>query len=124
MRKKKSGGKRAVEKKHRERQAARARSGFYAADWQKRYEQLGGAPVREPDRAHQWIADVVLLAMEEAMQDQGMPPEARREQIARLAAQAAKVIDPAKLAARIEALEEALEESNARTLTPPEVGTA
>jgi len=63
---KKSGGKRAVEKKHREQDAARKRGGNYAKMWRDCYVQLGPAPLGASAKAHQWLADTVLLSLEEA----------------------------------------------------------
>jgi hypothetical protein len=104
-----SGGARDVEAKHAEREAARGRPDAYARSWRRRYKALGRRP-KEAEAAHVWLASVAVLNVEEAMLDPGPPPEQRREQVGRLVEKACKALDPAKLAARISRLEEALEE--------------
>lgn len=108
MAKRASGGKRAVEAKQREQDAARGRPELYARRWARKYKALGKRP-KDPEQAHLWLASVACLAVEEAMLDPGPPPEQRREQVGRLVEKACKALDPAKLAARIGALEAALE---------------
>lgn len=103
-----SGGKRAVERKHRAREAVRGEN--YNAESLKRYARVGKVPKGKPEAAHQWLADIVLTAIHEAATDPGLPPEHRREQIGRLAAQAAKVLEPAKLSAKLAEYERALQE--------------
>lgn len=121
-RKRSSGGKRATEAKHRTREAERNRTTAYQRKWRKRYAALNGAP-KDPDRGHEWLASVMLLLIEEALSDFALPAEQRREQVGRLAAQAAKVLDPAKLNAEIDRLEHALEElQHARDLPPSSPG--
>lgn len=113
---KKSGGKRAVERKHRLREAERKRAGDYDAKWAAEYEKIGEPPA-DAERSYGWLAHVMVLTIYEAMHDVAMPPEQRREQIGRLVAQAAKVLDPAKLTEELEELERAREELiNARTV--------
>lgn len=118
-----SGGKRAAEKKRRLREAARARVtvekkstkktgpvGWSKDDFVTKAKKLGLAPVGKAERGHTYIADVVLLAIQDAINDPGPEPEQRREQIGRLVAQAAKVMEPAKLSTKLAEFERALEE--------------
>jgi len=122
------GSKRARDKVRAQRAASLIRPVTYSRRWLKRYRALGPAPQGNAERGHQWLADLALLALEEAARDPGVPPEQRREQIGRLAGQAAKVLDPAKLAERIAQLERALEQLMERTdasyLPSRETGTA
>lgn len=106
---KKSGGKRAVEKKHQ--QQAAARGPGYKKRWKEQYEALGDPP-DNPDDAHEWVARVGLKSLHETMLDMAMPPEARREQVGRLVAQVVKALDPAKKAARLADLERAVMTDN------------
>ena len=102
---KKSGGKRAVEKKHREREAANP---AYKARCMAARRRLP-APPKDP-RALAGMIPVRLayLAME-AERDPRLPPETSREQAARFWAMAGKTIDAAKLRAE---LDELIVESN------------
>jgi hypothetical protein len=95
---KKSGGKRAVEKKHDERAARRRRGGFSEKAWLARYAKMGPAPAKEADK-FVWAAELGSLAIEEAAADPGPPPEQRREQIIRGLAQLAKILPAAEIAA-------------------------
>jgi hypothetical protein len=116
--KRKSGGARRTEAKRRAKAAAFRRPLGYSDDWLARYRALGPAPIGNPVKAHQWVADLEMLAVEEAANDPGLPPEQRREQVGRLAAHAVKVLDPAKLALKLAELERALEEAqDARQVT-------
>src|SRR5437764_650294 len=114
MTKRDSGGKRAADKKRASRDAARNRAGDddYAARWSARYDEVAREAPREPAKAYAWLARVMLLAIEETMLDPGLAPEHRREQLGRLVAQGAKVIDPAQMAQRIDKLERALREAD------------
>jgi hypothetical protein len=119
-----SGGARELKRKHDERMARRRRMGFSEKDWIARYAALGPAPA-DPEKAHTWVARVCCLAIEECCADPGVPPEQRREQIGRLAAQAVKTIDPAKLAERLDRLDRAQEETDyARAIPTGETGAS
>jgi len=107
---KKSGGKRAVEKKHDERAARRRRGRWKEATWRARYA-AAEAPT-DPRQAHEHVAKMVLIALEEAASDPGPPPEQRRDQIARIAAIFAKVNDPAELMAELRELYDALKKGS------------
>lgn len=107
-----SGGKRATEKKHRERDAARNRKSDYGARWRAEYEKLG-APPSDAERAHAWLARVAVAVVKEAMQDMAMPPEQRRRDVMKFLEQASKVLDPAKLSEQLDELEQALEKLHA-----------
>lgn len=104
----KSGGARAVEKKHEEREARRRRGRFDEKAWRKRYEALP-MPAALEDR-FEWAANVAALAIAEAAADPGPPPEQRREQIVRAVAQLAKVLPSAELAAKLRRYKTAMEE--------------
>lgn len=84
---KKSGGARAVEAKHRARDARRPKG--WATRQRKAYRQAlaGKEGLERVIAAAQW-------AMDWAAQDPGMPPEYIREQVIRAAQGLAKVIDP------------------------------
>lgn len=108
--KKKSGGKRAVEKKHRERKAARKRGGTdYKAEWLKQVDALGSAP-KDPNKAHDWLARAAVMIVRATLADPGPPPEQTRRDAMKQIEQASKVMDPAKLSAELDELESALEE--------------
>ena len=111
--KKKSGGKRAGEKRRAAKAALHRRPDDYSQRWLNTYESLKDSP-RDLNQAHEWTARLLLTALAEAATDPGMTPEGRREQIGRLAAQAAKVIDPGKVSARLSALEDELREMQKR----------
>ncbi len=96
---KKSGGKRAVEKKHRDRDAERKRAaaggdyravevaGFRAA------RRRGKKPVDVLDEAIAHLRE----AMHQAAEDVALPPEQKREQISRIAEKLGKLADPKKI---------------------------
>lgn len=114
----KSGGARAVEKKHAERNAARKRDKGWKERRKALYSLIPKPELGNPERAHTWLGDAMVVAIYDCLTDPGPAPEAQREQLGRLAAQAMKVLDPAKLAAQLEELETALEElRNARNVS-------
>lgn len=94
----KSGGKRAVEKKHAERDARRRRGKFKETEWRAKYAAHGPPPKLSAEK-FEWAAELASLAIYEAASDPGLPPEQRREQIIRGVAQLAKVLPSAELAA-------------------------
>lgn len=104
----KSGGKRAVEKKHAERDARRRRHKFNEKAWREKYTKLGPPPA-EPAKMFTWAADLASLAIHEAASDPGLPPEQRREQIIRGVAQLAKVLPSAEIAADLRRFKAALD---------------
>jgi hypothetical protein len=108
-----SGGKRAGDRKRAAAEAARARAGNYAETWAERYKALGPAP-SDTTQAWDWMALVMMTAIEEAANDPGVTPESRREQLGRLVAQASKVIDPAQVTQRLDELERALADADDR----------
>src|SRR5688572_7376248 len=106
----KSGGKRAVEKKHAERNAARNRDGGdYGSDWLASVDALGEPP-GDPVKAHAWLGRAAVLIVRATMRDVGPPPEQMRRDAMKQLEQASKVLDPAKLSAELDELERALEE--------------
>ena len=119
-----SGGKRAAAAKRKTRDAARARTqakklvaaaapvGF---DMDAELAKLGPPPVGKPNAGHSWLADAMLIVIKSALHDVGLPLEQRREQAGRLVAQAAKVMEPAKLSAKLAEYERALEELSRAT---------
>lgn len=108
----KSGGKRAVERKHLARDAARVRDGKYLASRKKMFADIGGAaPPTDPGRGYAYLAKIMLAAIHDCLNDPGLPPEQQREQLGRLAAQTAKILEPADMSQQIADLEEALEKA-------------
>ena len=89
--------------------ARRRRGRWKEAEWRKRYAELGALP-KDPQLAHDWCAKMLLVAMAECAADPGPTPEQRREQLGRLGAQASKVLEPSKLAAKLTEYEELIEE--------------
>src|SRR5262245_40350194 len=112
MAKKRSGAQNRKQRKLDAKEARRRRHGWNESAWREKYSALGDPP-SDPERAHIWIGQVGLLAMAEAADDPGPPAEQRREQIGRLAAQLVKVLEPAKLSAKLAEYEKALEELSA-----------
>lgn len=109
---KKSGGKRAVEKKHRERAAARERAagGRDAGKvWLRKVSALG-APPKTAEKAHTWLGRAALLLVQATLKDVALPPEQMRRDAMRQIEQASKVLDPAKLSEQLEELERARQE--------------
>jgi hypothetical protein len=105
----KSGGKRAVEAKHAERDARRRRGKFAEKAWREKYSKLGPFP-KEPEDRFTWAQEFAVLALIEAAADPGPPPEQRREQIIRGVAQLAKVMPAAELAMKLRRYEKAIAE--------------
>jgi hypothetical protein len=106
---KRSGGKRAVEKKHAERDARRRRHKFNEKAWRQKYEALGPPPTNAAAK-FEWAAELASLAIHEAASDPGLPPEQRREQIIRGVAQLAKVLPSAELGADLRRFKKALDD--------------
>lgn len=98
-----SGGARAVAKKRAIQEAARRRAEVSTLS------ALRKAPTN-PEAGHEWLALVMLATVEEAINDPGLPPEQRRAEIGRLVSAAAKIMDPAKLSAKLALYEAAIEE--------------
>lgn len=116
---KKSGGKRAVEKKHRERAASRKRAGGYEEQWLESLADLG-APPSEAEKAHAWLARAAVKIVNATIRDTAIPPEQMRRDAMKQIEQASKVLDPAKVSEQLEELERAVEElKNAGDLTAP-----
>jgi hypothetical protein len=105
----KSGGARAVEKKHEERDARRRRGRWNEQAWREKYARLGPFPA-ELEGRFSWAAEFAALALVEAASDPGPPPEQRREQIIRGVAQLAKVLPAAELALKLRRYKSALAE--------------
>lgn len=118
---KKSGRARAVERTHIQRTAERNRDADYNARWLARVHKCGPAPSGNSTDAWRWLTDVILTVVEEAALDFAMPPEARREQVGRLSATAARVLlsDASRFTEQISALEVALEEARSASDFPP-----
>lgn len=91
---KRSGGARAVEKKHLERNAKRPEG--YNERSIAAYRRLRRAPKTAAGAVDEAVA-FLRLTMREASTDPGLPPEQRREQVARIAAQLVKAADPKRL---------------------------
>lgn len=106
---KKSGGKRAVQKKHDERDARRRRHKFSEKAWREKALALGPFPA-DPEKRFAWAAEMAAQAIVEAANDPGPPPEQRREQIIRGVAQLAKVLPSAELAVKLRQYTRALAE--------------
>lgn len=109
-RKRASGGKRAVEKKHLERAAKRD------PDFDERLEAefrqvVGDPPYDRPDAAHGWWLKLAMFAASKTLLDRGVPFEQRCTRLAAIAAQGIKAVDPAQQGARLDQLEEALEKA-------------
>src|SRR5579864_859560 len=110
----KSGGKRATERKRRAQDAVRP-DGYdqraIAAFKRLRRRELNAAGALDE------ALDVLRLSMRQALTDPGMPPEYRREQGARIAAQLVKAADPKRLIDELRSefieLEEAVEKLRA-----------
>lgn len=105
--KRKSGGARATQAKHARRDAARRRGAESAEQSAQRFQRLlqttpaEGADTRERIK---WLAAVCIEAVADALNDVGLPPEQRRDQIVRMAEKAMKVCEPAKLAEQLDEL--------------------
>jgi len=111
---KKSGGKRATEKKNREREAARSRDPKFVEERRQRLAAIADkATTGKAELSYGWLGDVAIELIRDALLDIGLPPEQQREQIGRLIAQAARCVDPARMAQKLEELERALEEARA-----------
>src|SRR4051812_23300645 len=112
MSKQASGGKRAVEKKHAERDAERTRAVHgenHRELWLAEVAELG-APPTDPNAAHEWLARASICIVRATLRDVAIPPEQMRRDAMRQIEQASKVLDPAKLAAQLDELERALDE--------------
>lgn len=114
--KRKSGGKRAVEAKHRARAAARRRDGSHAEAWVAAIDALGEPP-SQPEMAHEWLGRVAVLIVKATIRDTAMPPEQMRRDAMKQIEQAQKAIGSAKLAAELRELYEALKAD--KEPTPP-----
>ena len=122
--KKKSGGKRAVEKKHREREAARRRDagGDWRAPWGAELAELGPPPA-DAVKAHGWLGRAAVLVVAATLRDTAMPPEQLRRDALRQIDQASRVLGPAQMSDQLAELERALkrlEQVNASTVAPGE----
>lgn len=102
-----SGGARATAAKY-ARMAAKRGEG-YEQDWDAAIDELGPMPL-DATKAISWTAAALGFALQSALKDKGLPPESRREQVARIAPQLLKALEPAKLAVKLEEYERALEE--------------
>lgn len=107
-----SGGKRAVEKKHAQREAARMRDGNWREQWIAKVDALE-APPKTAEAAHEWLGRAAVLIVEATLRDTAIPPEQMRRDAMRQIEQASKVLDPAKLSEQLSELETALEELRA-----------
>lgn len=126
VKKRKSGGARAAETKRKQQEAARSRvAGEYEANWDAAIARLGPVPDR-PAAAFGWAWRAMAFALHSALTDKGLPPEARREQAARISPQLIKALEPSRLAEQLEAYERALQELRTRgvSLDPAEDGRA
>lgn len=99
---KKSGGKRAVEKKHQARTAQRPKN--YEAQRTKRLKAIGPPP-SDVEAKYVWLTQILAQDIWDAENDKGLPPEARRTQTAQLAPQLTKALEPARLTVKLDALE-------------------
>jgi hypothetical protein len=100
---KKSGGKRAVEKKHAAREAARRRAGQKLPDIGK----LVGEPPEDARELHEYAARVAALNLRAEMKDKGLPPEQQRDRIGRRVKELMETLDGAKLSQELRELYEA-----------------
>ncbi len=105
---KKSGGKRAVEKKHLQRDAARGDN--FEANLKRRLRKLGKPASSRPDAVFLWLAKVGQFLITEALADIGIPPEMRREQAIRCLSPLVKALEPARLAEKLAVYEEKIAE--------------
>jgi|SRR6185369_15080425 hypothetical protein len=105
-----SGGKRATVKKYSERYAARRRGGNWRAEWLAKVNALGdtSTPALPVEDAFTWLGRAAMLLVQATMADTAMPPEQMRRDAMKQIEQAAKVLEPARLARRITELEIAL----------------
>lgn len=104
-----SGGARAVARKHLAREAARLRDPEYRDKSIAAYKSArneGSEPADVLDEAIGFLRE----ALRQCADDPGIPPEQKREQIGRLAAQLGKLADPKKIIAE---LSEELREAHA-----------
>ena len=92
----------------RRREQAKARGENYRADEIAAFDAIGEPPMHDPGSAFPWLARIALRAVKRAATDPGLSPEASREQLVRLIPQAAKAMEPARMAARIDTLEKVL----------------
>lgn len=99
---KKSGGQRAVEAKHRARDAKRPKG--YAEREAAAFKRLLAKLKRAGASDLAVSAAALRFVMERNGVDPGMPPEYRRQQVAMSAAQLGKVAEPAKVIAEKSAL--------------------
>jgi hypothetical protein len=115
--KRKSGGARATYAKRVREDAARRRGADGADESARRFLRLVDAV---PDDAAElreritWLGAVVITAVLDAAADVGLQPQARREQVVRLAEKAMKVLEPAKLTQELDELYEAYQRLEAR----------
>lgn len=111
MAKRASGGKRAVQKKHRERTAARLRAkagGDPRAAYQKSVSNL--ADPTDTKSAFTWMGELAIRTVKATALDPGLPFEQLRRDVMRQLEQASKICEPGKLSDELSELEEALEE--------------
>lgn len=102
----KRGKARMTELKHEQREVLRGPE--FEAQWRAEVERLG-APPDDPDRAFEWLARVLCWSIHSALRDEGLPAEQRRIQVAQLAPQTVKALEPAKLSLELAEIREALE---------------
>lgn len=105
--KKKSGAQRRREKQQEERTAARPAS--YEAAYRKAWKRrVGAAPTDDLKKGFKWLAKALLFQAEQCQIDPGIPPESRREQLARLAPQVVKALQPEMITGELEDVYERL----------------
>jgi hypothetical protein len=102
-----SGGKRATTRKHVAYDAARerAKAGNWREAWVAELEANVGAPPKDAEEAHAWLARAAVFVVYATLRDTAIPPEQMRRDVMRQIEQASKVLDPAKLAEQIAKLE-------------------
>ncbi len=85
---------------------AAARGPEYESRWLADYiTRVGPPPFDDADAAFGWLLNALLFAADETMRDPALPPEQRVQRLTVVAPQLVKAIDPARLGARLRALE-------------------
>jgi hypothetical protein len=109
---KQSGGARAAKKKRQARDAQRPT--HYEAKRAAALAAACGELPTTPVATFGWLARLLVHEIWDAANDVGLPPEARREQVARLAPQLVKASEPARLSVKLEEYERTIDELRER----------
>jgi hypothetical protein len=106
------GSRRAREKRRQARQAARS-TDYEAKRAEALHSACGELPTT-PVATFGWLGRLLVHEIWDAANDVGLPPEARREQVARLAPQLVKACEPARLSVKLEEYERTIDELRQR----------